>query len=183
MFLIMMMLLWMLFRNLSIYSYHVITSSLRDFDFDENVSVFETTIRVLGGLLSAHMILIDNSTILQSYNHRHHLQGEKAISYDGHLLNLAVDIGNRLLNAFQDNGLAYGTVNLRYGVPMNETPISSLAGIGSSLLEFAALSALTNNMTYLDASRRCTEMLFSLRNPLDMLGKHIDIKNKQWTEV
>ena len=161
----------------------MITSSLANFDFDENVSVFETTIRVLGGLVSAHMLLIDNSTILQSYNKRHHLQGKDIVSYNGHLLNLAIDMGNRLLCAFQDNGLAYGTVNLRYGVPANETPISSLAGIGSSLLEFAALSALTNNMTYLDTSRRCTELLFSLRNPLDMLGKHIDIQKEQWTEV
>ena len=29
------------------------------FDFDVNVSVFETTIRVLGGLLSAHLMAID----------------------------------------------------------------------------------------------------------------------------
>ncbi len=29
------------------------------FDFDINVSVFETTIRILGGLLSAHLMAID----------------------------------------------------------------------------------------------------------------------------
>jgi ER degradation enhancer, mannosidase alpha-like 2 len=29
------------------------------FDFDVNVSVFETTIRVLGGLLSAHLFAVD----------------------------------------------------------------------------------------------------------------------------
>jgi mannosidase alpha-like ER degradation enhancer 2 len=29
------------------------------FDLDVNVSVFETTIRVLGGLLSAHLMAID----------------------------------------------------------------------------------------------------------------------------
>ena len=32
---------------------------LKAFDVDENVSVFETTIRVLGGLLSAHLMAID----------------------------------------------------------------------------------------------------------------------------
>lgn len=31
----------------------------RGFDFDVNVSVFETTIRLLGGLLSAHLFAID----------------------------------------------------------------------------------------------------------------------------
>ena len=29
------------------------------FDYDVNVSVFETTIRILGGLLSAHLFAID----------------------------------------------------------------------------------------------------------------------------
>ena len=29
------------------------------FDFDVNVSVFETTIRILGGLLSAHLMAVD----------------------------------------------------------------------------------------------------------------------------
>lgn len=38
---------------------------------DENVSVFETTIRFLGGLLSAHMFLVDNRTIISEYNKRH----------------------------------------------------------------------------------------------------------------
>ena len=46
-------------------------SNLEDFDLDVNVSVFETTIRVLGGLLSAHIMIIDNATIIQSYNLHH----------------------------------------------------------------------------------------------------------------
>ena len=33
----------------------------KKFDFDVNVSVFETTIRILGGLLSAHLLAIDPS--------------------------------------------------------------------------------------------------------------------------
>lgn len=32
----------------------------RGFDFDVNVSLFETTIRLLGGLLSAHLFAIDD---------------------------------------------------------------------------------------------------------------------------
>ena len=94
-------------------------SALNDFDIDENVSVFETTIRALGGLLSAHMMITDKSTILEAYNTRHHLSGTQRIVYGDHLLHLAVDLGNRLLWAFQENGLAYGTVNLRNGVPPN----------------------------------------------------------------
>jgi hypothetical protein len=33
----------------------------RGFDFDVNISLFETTIRLLGGLLSAHLMAIDSS--------------------------------------------------------------------------------------------------------------------------
>ena len=90
-----------------------------NFDIDENVSVFETTIRALGGLLSAHMMITDNATILKAYNSRHHLTGSKEVTYNNHLLHLAVDLGDRLLWAFQENGLAYGTVNLHSGVPPN----------------------------------------------------------------
>ena len=49
----------------------LMNSDLEDFDLDVNVSVFETTIRVLGGLLSAHIMITDNATIIQSYNLRH----------------------------------------------------------------------------------------------------------------
>lgn len=37
----------------------MLTETLRSFDFDVNVSVFETTIRVLGGLVSAHLMAVD----------------------------------------------------------------------------------------------------------------------------
>lgn len=37
----------------------LISQKIRSFDFDINVSVFETTIRLLGGLLSAHLMAID----------------------------------------------------------------------------------------------------------------------------
>ena len=37
----------------------LVSTHLRAFDFDVNVSLFETTIRVLGGLLSAHLMAID----------------------------------------------------------------------------------------------------------------------------
>jgi len=38
----------------------LISLKLKSFDFDINVSVFETTIRLLGGLLSAHLMAIDH---------------------------------------------------------------------------------------------------------------------------
>ena len=52
------------------------------FNFDVNVSVFETTIRVLGGLLSGHLLAVDASLNLTT-------------DYDGELLALALDLGER----------------------------------------------------------------------------------------
>jgi hypothetical protein len=37
----------------------MLTESLTSFDYDINVSLFETTIRMLGGLVSAHLMAID----------------------------------------------------------------------------------------------------------------------------
>lgn len=60
-----------------------------DFDSDISVSVFETNIRVLGGLLSAHVLA-------------RHLQLRHRLMpwYRDQLLTMARDIGTRLLPAF-----------------------------------------------------------------------------------
>jgi hypothetical protein len=111
------------------------------FDMDVNVSVFETTIRVLGGLLSAHLMAID-----PKLNVYHANEGEY---YDDELLILAKDIGERLLPAFNTlTGIPYGTVNLRSGVPNGETEIASTAGAGSLLIEFEVLSSLLGIYIY-----------------------------------
>ncbi|TVU34929.1 hypothetical protein EJB05_16787 [Eragrostis curvula] len=57
-------------------------------DINKTVSVFETNIRILGGLLSAHLIASDYAT------------GMRIQSYDDQLLHLAVDLAQRLLPAF-----------------------------------------------------------------------------------
>lgn len=38
---------------------NMVSKQIRSFDFDINVSLFETTIRLLGGLLSAHLFAVD----------------------------------------------------------------------------------------------------------------------------
>ncbi|CAN6441071.1 unnamed protein product [Victoria cruziana] len=59
------------------------------FDIDKTVSLFETTIRVLGGLLSAHLFASDDAT------------GVKVPSYNNELLHLSEDLAKRLLPAFE----------------------------------------------------------------------------------
>ena len=58
------------------------------FDVDLKVNVFEANIRLLGGLLSAHLLASDaNLGLMQK-------------KYSGELLDLAVDLGDRLMVAF-----------------------------------------------------------------------------------
>ena len=45
----------------------LVNRTLPDFSYDVNVSVFETTIRVLGGLISAHLFAGDISHIIHSF--------------------------------------------------------------------------------------------------------------------
>src|SRR5205809_3357814 len=82
------------------------------FDRDISVKNFEITIRLLGGLLSGYQL-----------------------SGDKRLLDLADDLGNRLLPAFNSpTGLPYVYVNLRTG--QTRDPISNPAETGTLLLEF-----------------------------------------------
>lgn len=102
----------------------------KDFDEDMNVSVFETNIRVVGGLLSAHLLAKKAGMEL-----------EPGWPCNGPLLRLAEDAAKRLLPAFNSStGMPYGTVNLRYGVPQDETPVTCTAGVGTFILEFGVLS-------------------------------------------
>ena len=73
------------------------------FDANINVSVFETNIRIVGGLLSAHLMARKAGVPL-----------EDGWPCSGPLLRLAEDVGTRLLPAFDTpTGMPYGTVNLR----------------------------------------------------------------------
>jgi mannosidase alpha-like ER degradation enhancer 2 len=59
---------------------------------------------------------------------------------------LAEDVARRLIAAFDTaTGMPYGTVNLRYGVPVGETSITCTAGVGTFILEFGTLSRLTGD--------------------------------------
>jgi hypothetical protein len=94
--------------------------------------------------------------------------------YDGVLLDLALDLGRRLLPAFDTpTGIPYGTVNLVHGVPAGETPIASLAGGGTLCLEFHLLSKLTGDDRFGKAAKLATRALFGRHSGVSKLyGKH-----------
>eukprot|EP00965_Chrysotila_dentata_P196093 6177379-Pleurochrysis_carterae.AAC.3 len=83
------------------------------FDVNKTVSLFETNIRALGGLISAHLLAEDETLHLMP-------------GYDGGLLRLAVDLADRLMPAFATkSGIPFGSVNLRYGVDANEVRLAA----------------------------------------------------------
>lgn len=110
------------------------------FDVDSTVSLFETNIRALGGILSAHLLAADRSLALMSEPY------PESESYRGGLLPLALDLGLRLLPAlYTPTGIPFGSINLRYGVARTESPITCSAAAGTLLLEFGTLSRLTGD--------------------------------------
>ena len=181
------------------------TERLRGMQFrlDVNVSVFETNIRILGGLLSAHQLAImyfeshdppsvesvwDTSTgdILNTYDYDIKSQSNGTDwEYDGILLDLALDLGERLLPAFRTStGIPYGTINLQYGVPAGETPVASLAGAGTLLLEMELLSRYSHDERFGQSARLAAKALFLRRSTTrGLFGKHIDVQSAAWTET
>lgn len=78
-----------------------------DFDYNLNVSVFETNIRIVGGLLSAHLL-----------SYKTGIELEEGWPCSGALLRLAEKMARKLLPAFDtQTKMPYGTVNLLNGVP------------------------------------------------------------------
>ncbi|KAK5864093.1 hypothetical protein PBY51_001061 [Eleginops maclovinus] len=141
-----------------------------DFDIDVNASVFETNIRVVGGLLSAHLLA-----------GRAGMQLEPGWPCSGPLLRMAEDAARKLLPAFQTpTGMPYGTVNLLKGVSPTETPVTCTAGVGTFILEFATLSRLTGDATFEDAAREALRALWKTRSDIGLVGNHIDILSKKW---
>ncbi|MCJ1383463.1 alpha mannosidase-like protein [Xylographa soralifera] len=107
----------------------------RGFDVDSKVQVFETVIRGVGGLLSAHLFAIGELPItgyeprqmaVEDISGKETIKWSKNFKYDGQLLRLAHDLGRRLLPAFSTTtGLPYPRVNLRAGIPFyRNSPLS-----------------------------------------------------------
>ncbi|XP_038877093.1 alpha-mannosidase I MNS4 [Benincasa hispida] len=141
------------------------------FDINKTVSVFETTIRVLGGLLSAHLIANDHTT------------GMKLASYENQLLDLAEDLARRLLPAFDTpTGIPFGSVNLLYGVDEHESKITSTAGGGTLTLEFGVLSRLTNDPIFERVTKNAVRGLWARRSKLNLVGAHINVFTGEWTQ-
>ncbi|XP_030456478.2 mannosyl-oligosaccharide 1,2-alpha-mannosidase MNS1-like [Syzygium oleosum] len=111
-----------------------------NFNINYNASVFETTIRMVGGLLSAY-----------------DLSGDKVF------LEKATDIADRLLPAWNTpSGINYNSINLATGDAHNYPSAngnSILAEVGTTQLEFIALSQRTNDPKYQEKVEKVIEVL------------------------
>uniref|UniRef100_A0A3B3CYQ7 alpha-1,2-Mannosidase n=1 Tax=Oryzias melastigma TaxID=30732 RepID=A0A3B3CYQ7_ORYME len=144
------------------------------FDKDSTVQVFEANIRILGGLISAHILLTDPKQPFGPVSFE---------GYDNELLHLAHDLAVRLLPAFEhtDTGIPYPRVNLKTGVPPDSINETCTAGAGSLLVEFGILSRLIGDSTFEWVARRAVRALWSLRsNETGLLGNVINIQTGQW---
>ena len=129
---------------------------VKNLSFDKDISVqnFEITIRILGGLLSSYQI-----------------------TGDKRLLNLADDLGRRLLPVFDSpTGLPYRFVNLKTGKTRGE--ISNPAETGTLLIEFGTLSKLTGKPVYYDKAKRALVETYKRRSPIGLVGDEYQCRDR-----
>eukprot|EP00929_Paragymnodinium_shiwhaense_P016595 TRINITY_DN12507_c0_g1_i2.p1 TRINITY_DN12507_c0_g1~~TRINITY_DN12507_c0_g1_i2.p1 ORF type:complete len:673 (+),score=124.59 TRINITY_DN12507_c0_g1_i2:37-2055(+) len=162
------------------------------FDQDVRVNVFETMIRLVGALLSAHMLASYSMPELCTWcdsDETEESQQEVDDEADSTeikspLLRLAYDLGERLYPAFLESPsfVPYAWVNLRRGVIHNETTKNNLAGAGTGLLEYAVLSRLTGESKFEQAANNCLKELWALQSKLGLYGTHLDIVEPEFED-
>jgi mannosidase alpha-like ER degradation enhancer 2 len=150
------------------------------FDVDSTVSLFETNIRALGGLLAAHAFASDGSLGLLSGRYPDDYRGKHGAG----LLPLALDLGRRLLPALDTpSGIPYGSINLRRGVDRAETPVVCAAAVGTLVMEFGALSRWSGEARFEAAAKRAAVALWKLRSEHDLVGEHVNLRTGVWTQA
>lgn len=127
------------------------------FDIDANFQVFETIIRLEGGLLSAYHA-----------------------SRNPGVLAKARDLADRVLPAFTQSptGMPWRFVNLHSGAVSGSSNV--LAEIGTCVTEFGDLSRLTGDPKYVNAAKAAQQAVFQRRSALDLVGTQIDITTGAW---
>jgi len=127
-----------------------------DFNIDNEVQVFEITIRLLAGLITAYEI-----------------DGDKKF------LTLARDLGNRLMPAFNTpTGIPYRYVHLQTG--KTRDGINNPAEVGTLMMEFGKLSKLTNDNKYYNAAKKGMMEVYKRRSKIDLVGEQIDVNSGKW---
>ncbi|KAH8903551.1 glycoside hydrolase family 47 protein [Coniochaeta sp. PMI_546] len=163
---------WIIIDSLSTMMVMNLTAPLADsrrwlhrsltYDQDQDVNTFETTIRMLGGLLSAHYL----ATRFPDLSSRR----------DTVYMSKAVDLAERLLSAYDSkSGIPYASVHLgrRVGLPSHDGGASSMAEAGTVQLEMKYLSYLTGNETYWRKAEQVMKVLDDNAAPAGLLPIYV----------
>ncbi|KIY69270.1 glycoside hydrolase family 47 protein [Cylindrobasidium torrendii FP15055 ss-10] len=133
-----------------------------DFEKDGEFNTFETTIRVLGGLLSAY-----------------HLSGGDKLYLDR-----AVDVADRIMSTFDTpSGLPLPMVNLakRVGIPDRDYPhLVSTAEVSTLQLELRYLSILTGEDSYWDKAENVMKLIKRSRTPHGLASIYLHVEGGQF---
>lgn len=127
-----------------------------NFNTNNEVQVFEITIRLLAGLITAHEL-------------------------DGNprFLELAKDLANRLLPAFKTaTGMPYRFVHLQTGALRDS--INNPAEIGTLMMEFGKLSKLTGNPLYYATAKKAIMEVVKRKSAIGLVGEQINVITGQW---
>lgn len=142
-------------------------------DIDGRLNVFETTIRVMGGLLSASELMRSPPP-----------DTLPASEVDAQLfLGRARELAERLLPAFDSpTGIPLREINLATGEAFYDTDsrnASSLAEATTIQLEFKALAHLTQNETFWDVAERPMRYAYRQSQPpgMGILPIFVDVKS------
>jgi hypothetical protein len=121
------------------------------------VQVFETNIRMVGGLLSGYLATRERA-----------------------LLGHARRIADILMPCFDESptGIPYRFVNPSTGEISGVT--NPLAEVGTIITEFGTLSRLTGDPRYLRAARKAMKAVIDRRSDLDLLGTEINVETGEW---
>jgi mannosyl-oligosaccharide alpha-1,2-mannosidase len=127
------------------------------FDIDQEVQVFETGIRMVGGLLSGWCGTRERK-----------------------LLTLAKDLADRLSIAFTKSptGMPYRFVNLKTGAVRD--PVSFPAEIATYVPEWGTLGRAVGDKRYFDIAKRAAKALFDRRSKIDLVADTINIETGAW---
>ncbi|MGH6889839.1 MAG: glycoside hydrolase family 47 protein [Rhizomicrobium sp.] len=127
------------------------------FDIYGEVQVFETNIRMVGGLLAGWLA-----------------------THDKTLLALAHDLADRLLPAFvkSPTGIPYRFVNLKTGAVRDATTFP--AELGTYVSEFGILGRAVGDRRYYAAAKKAAKACFDRRSPLDLVADTIDAQTGKW---
>lgn len=157
------------------------------FEQDTIVQVFEFSIRSLGGLLSAHLLLTDvmnkNINIPKKYDQFKQICN----NYNGFLLNLAYKLGLKLIPSYKTKtNIPVPRINLKKGaksVPSRLQRDGCTSGATTPVLEFTLLSYLTGDPQFKHYTQLSFWKLWASKLNFNLMPMTFDPISNQWKDT